>query len=98
MHRRLSSAEKGKGVVTENHQAPRTGRIRAQAPNNPDLLRQHALKLIGKVTNPSVQRVTSLIPFFTELWKGETRPVGSDLGNGMFQFIFETEDDLTSVL
>lgn len=98
MQKRLSSAEKGKGMAKKPHQALRTGRIKAQAPEHPDLLRQHALKLIGRVTNPSVQRVRSLLPFFTELWKSDTRPVGSDLGNGMFQFQFTRETDLIAVL
>src|SRR5690606_32388933 len=48
--------------------------------------------------NPSVQKVWSLIPFFTEMWKTESRPVGSDLGQGMFQFQFERESDLQLVL
>jgi len=98
MHRRLSATAKGKGPVTEPHEAPRTGRVKAQAPEHPDLLRKHSLKLIGRVTNKSVQRVRSLIPFFTDLWKGDTRPVGSDLGNGMFQFQFNNETDLVDVL
>ncbi|RID42448.1 hypothetical protein BRARA_J02331 [Brassica rapa] len=98
MHRRLSATAKGKGPVTESHEAPRTGRVKAQAPEHPDLLRKHSLKLIGRVTNKSAQRVRSLIPFFTDLWKGDTRPVGSDLGNGMFQFQFDKEADLVDVL
>lgn len=39
-----------------------------------------------------------LIAFFTEHWKTEGRPVGSDLGHGMFQFQFEKEVDLLAVL
>lgn len=40
----------------------------------------------------------SLIPFFAELWKTEHRPIGSELGNGMFQFQFTKEEDLLAVL
>ena len=85
-------------MATKPHEAPRTGRVKAQAPEHPNLLRKHSLKLIGRVTNNSVQRVRSLIPFFTDLWKGDTRLVGSDLGNGMFQFQFDNEADLIDVL
>lgn len=67
-------------------------------PDNADLLRKHSLTLIGRVTNKSAQKVWSLIPFFTEHWKTEFKPVGADLGNGLFQFQFEREADLISVL
>ncbi|KAL0824621.1 hypothetical protein Bca101_048298 [Brassica carinata] len=57
MHRRLSSAEKGKTVALEHRPAPRVGRVRV-----------------------------------------DISPVGSDLGMGMFQFQFERESDLLTVL
>lgn len=95
---RLSREAKGKGLAEDPLQAPRTARIRAQAPDNEVRLRKLSLTIIGRVTNQSVQKVWSLIPFFTELWKAESRPVGSDLGNGMFQFQFEYEADLLTVL
>lgn len=97
-HRRLSSAEKGKGIDMEPHQPLRTARVKAPIPDNADLIRKHSLTLIGRVTNKSVQKVWSVIPFFTEHWKTEFKPVGSDLGNGLFQFQFELEADLLSVL
>lgn len=51
-----------------------------------------------RVTNQSTQKIWALIPFFTELWKTDRRPVGSDLGNGLFQFQFAQEEDLLAVL
>lgn len=98
MERRLSREAKGKGVATEPAQPPRTGRIKAQAPVNTDRSNKLSLTLIGRVTNRSVQMVWSLIPFFTEMWKAEGGPVGSELGNGMFQFQFENESNLLAVL
>lgn len=77
---------------------PRSGRIKAHAPANVDCSNRLSLTLIGRVTNRTAQKVWALIPFFTELWKAEGRPVGSDLGKGMFQFQFETEADLLAVL
>lgn len=97
-HRRISSAEKGKGVSLESQQPSRTTRVKVPLPDNSDLLCKHSLTLIGQVTNKTVQKVWSLIPFFTEHWKTEFKPVGSDLGNGLFQFQFELESDLLAVL
>lgn len=44
----------------------------------------NTLTLIGRITNPSAQKVGALIPFFTDMWKTEIRPIGADLGQGMF--------------
>lgn len=96
--RRLSAAEKGKSVVSEPYQAPRKARVRVPEPENHFLLQKHSLTLIGRVTNPSTQKIWSLLPFFAEKWATETRPIGSDLGQGMFQFQFEKEEDLLTVL
>lgn len=97
-HRRISSAEKGKGIDLDSQQPPRLARVKAPQPDNAELMRKHSLTLIGRVTNKSVQKVWSLIPFFTEHWKSEFKPVGSYLGNGLFQFQFERESDLLAVL
>lgn len=96
--RRLSAAEKEKSVASEPHQAPRRGRIQVQETENTYLLHKHSLTLIGRITNPSVQKVWSVINFFAEHWKTERKPVGADLGQGLFQFQFELESDLLSVL
>lgn len=98
MHRRLSSSEKGKVVALEHHPAPRTGRVRVSEPDTPINIQKHSPTLIGRVTNPSVQKVWALIPFFTDHWKADIPPIGSDLGMGMFQFQFELESDLLTVL
>lgn len=97
-HRRISSAEKGKGLELGTQQPTRSARVKVPLPDNSELIRKHSMTLIGRVTNKSTQKVWSLIPFFTEHWKTEFKPVGSDLGNGMFQFQFELELDLLSVL
>ena len=86
--RRLSAAEKGKSAATELYQAPRKGRIQIEEPESAYLTHKHTLSLIGKVTNPYVQKVWALLAFFYEHWKTERKPVGADLGQGMFQFQF----------
>lgn len=98
MHRRLSSAEKGKAPALEYRPAPRVGRVRVSEPTIQSNLHDHSLTLIGRITNPSTQKVWSLIPFFTDHWKADIPPVGTDLGMGMFKFQFELESDLLTVL
>ncbi|KAF8112209.1 hypothetical protein N665_0066s0081 [Sinapis alba] len=98
MSRRLSREEKGKNLCVEPHEAPRTACVKASFPENAEPDSKFSLTLIGRITNPSAQRVWPLIAFFTELWKSDVRPVGADLGNGLFQFQFEREADLLKVL
>lgn len=76
------------------------GRVQVSGPNSPTGYgsQKHSLTLIGRVTNPSIQKVWSLIPFFTEHWKADILSVGSDLGMGMFHVQFELESDLLTVL
>lgn len=85
-------------MALEHRPAPRKARVRVAEPDLATLKEKHSLKIIGRVTNPSMQKVGSLISFFTEHWKADIPPVGSDLGLGMFQFQFELESDLLTVL
>lgn len=96
--RRLSAAGKGQSTATDVYQAPRKGRIQMEEPESVYLTHKHSLTLIEKITNPSVQKVWALLSFFSEHWKTERKPVGADLGQGMFQFQFKLESDLLSVL
>ncbi|KAL0677050.1 hypothetical protein Bca4012_005031 [Brassica carinata] len=95
---RFRREDKGKGIALDPSQAPRKTRIRIQNPDNADLVQRHALTLIGRVTNRTTQRVGSLILFFMEHWKKSSKPSGSELGNDMFQFQFDNEEDLLDVL
>ena len=98
MQRRISVADKGKQICTEDYQAPRTARVRAELPENTELINKCSLTLIGRVTNRSVQKIWPLLSFFSDLWKSDVKPVGADLGNGLFQIQFEREEDLLQVL
>ena len=40
----------------------------------------------------------SILPFLSDHWKLSSRPIGADLGNGLFQFHFANEKDLNSAL
>lgn len=97
MEGRFSREAKGKGVAIDPIQPPRNGRVKAQAPTNHERAHKHSLTLIGRVTNLSVQRVLSLTPFLTDLWKTDGRPIWSDLGSELFQFQFESKADLNGV-
>lgn len=96
MNRRLSYAEKGKGLA--DPEPPRTARVRVPAVDTSELIRIHSLTLVGRITNPKFQRLWSLFPFFGEHWKVETSPVGADVGQDYFQFQFAAEKDIFKVL
>lgn len=97
MSRRFTYEEKGKASASSQHQ-PKVSRIRAPESDNSDLLQRHKLTVIGRLTNPIVQRAWALIPVFTDHWKIASRPIGADLGHDLFQFQFATEEDLQVVL
>ncbi|KAG7541952.1 Endonuclease/exonuclease/phosphatase superfamily [Arabidopsis thaliana x Arabidopsis arenosa] len=73
-------------------------RIRAPVLDTSDLIEENSLTLMGRLTNPSVQRLWSLIPFLSNRWNLRGKATGSDLGRGCFQFRFEFEEDLQKVL
>lgn len=77
---------------------PKPPRVKAPAFDNSELIRRHALTAIGRLTNPLEQKVWSLIPFLADHWKFSSRPIGADLGNGLFQFQFANEKDLATAL
>lgn len=97
MSRKASYAEKGKAIASPNF-PPRIPRVRVPAFNNSELRKKHSLTIIGRLTNPEVQRMWSMIPFFADRWKTSSRPIGADLGQGRFQFQFSNEQDLLKVL
>lgn len=69
MHRRLSYAEKGKGPV-EPPLPPRTARVRIPSFDTSELIRKHALTLVGRLTNPKVSKSG---PSYLPLWPLEVR-------------------------
>ncbi|KAL0750178.1 hypothetical protein Bca101_032181 [Brassica carinata] len=48
--------------------------------------------------NPKQQNVKALIIMLPKIWKMEERVVGADLGLGCFQFDFDEEEDIETVL
>lgn len=78
MQRRMSYAEKGKAPA-EPSSPPSTARVKVPNFDSSELIKKHALTLVGRMTNPKVQRIWSLIPFLSDHWKCESRPIGADL-------------------
>ncbi|EOA19135.1 hypothetical protein CARUB_v10007806mg [Capsella rubella] len=77
----------------------RTRKIRIPAFDNSDLIaRLKRTTLIGRIMNPDVQSVGSLVLMMPRLWRLEGRVVGKDLGSGTFRFDFEREEDILEVM
>ncbi|CAA7039394.1 unnamed protein product [Microthlaspi erraticum] len=97
MSRHYSRAEKGKWVA----EAPRSGRrVPVQIPpsNNSRLIADNHLTLIGRVTNPAVQKTQWVVDWLIQYWNLDSPVEGSDLGPELFQFRFQTEASLQTVL
>ncbi|KAL0824384.1 hypothetical protein Bca101_048061 [Brassica carinata] len=66
--------------------------------NNSALIKTYSKTLIGRCMNPPEQEMKALIQNIPKIWKLEDRVVGTDLGFGKFQFDFETEEEIETVL
>lgn len=97
MSHRYSRSEKAKGVVG----APlprRRSPVRIPEGDNSSLIEANKLTLIGRVTNPSIQKPRAVVNYFPSFWNLDTVVTGRPLGLDRFQFKFETEEALHSVL
>jgi len=97
MDRRIPAYLKGKRKESDYSPPPRK-RVRARDLDNSELIKENALTLMGRLTNPMHQRLWSLFPFISNRWNLKGKAVGSDLGRGCFQFRFDYEEDLQKVL
>ncbi|RID62896.1 hypothetical protein BRARA_E01937 [Brassica rapa] len=75
-------------------------RLKISVPNfdNSDLIKSYALTLVARCMNPEEQELKSLLVMFPKIWKMEERVTAADLGMGKFQFHFEKEEDIETVL
>ena len=96
MSRRYSRDEKGKRK--EETPALRKPLVRIPETNVSDLIDRNKLTLIGRVTNPAIQKTRPLVDFFLQQWHVVGRITGRDLGPSLFQFCFESEQDLQTIL
>ncbi|XP_048634028.1 uncharacterized protein LOC125608130 [Brassica napus] len=89
--------DKGKWVADSVRQARRPP-VKIPAVDTSARIEEHKLTLIGRVTNPSVQKTRSLVDFFLQHWRVARSITGRALGPHLFQFKFETEQDLQAIL
>lgn len=78
MEGRYSYSQKGNGNETDFSPPPRKI-IKAIALDNLDLIRENPLTPIGRFTNPTKQRLWSLIPFLSNLWNLRGKAIGSPI-------------------
>lgn len=97
MSQRHSRADKGKWVVASS--TCRRPPVQIPPCDNADLIEANKLTLIGRVTNPAIQKPIGLIDWLIQYWNMEPgRVTGRGLGPELFSFRFETEEDLLNVL
>lgn len=94
---RLSRSDKEKWMV-DSRRPPKRPPIKIPTSNNTALIEEHRFTLIGRVTNPSVQKTRALVDFFLQHWRVEGAISGRDLGPQLFQFKFASEKDLQAIL
>ena len=95
--RRLTAAEKGKGVI-QNETEPNRRKIRAPSFDNSALIQQNLLTIIGRLVNPREQSISRLLDELPEKWTLKGTVTGSDLGYDRFHLRFEREEDIQNVL
>ncbi|KAF3566150.1 hypothetical protein DY000_02016191 [Brassica cretica] len=72
--------------------------IKLTSQDDPTILDEFSLSLIGKILNPKKQNVEKLLHKIPSHWGLADRITANDLGNGKFLLNFTTEEDMQSVL
>ncbi|KAG2258244.1 hypothetical protein Bca52824_077538 [Brassica carinata] len=94
---RSSRLEKGKWIPDPSKESRRPP-IRIPQENTATLIEENRFTLIGRVTNPKIQKTRALVDFFLQQWRVTGTITGRDLGPNLFQFKFESEQDLQAIL
>lgn len=97
MARRYSNKEKEKWIADPSSPSKRAP-IHLPEADSSRLIEEHKLILIGRVTNPAMQNTRALVDFFLQHWQVIGNITGSALGPQLFQFKFDTEQDLQAIL
>ncbi|VVB15578.1 unnamed protein product [Arabis nemorensis] len=97
MNRKFSTAEKGKGI-DQPVEPTRATRVRVPHFDPAELVHNHDLMLIGRITNPKIQKMWALLPFLADHWKVSSRPVCADMGHERFQYQFACEEDIQLIM
>ncbi|CAN8289824.1 unnamed protein product [Cochlearia groenlandica] len=85
-------AAQGKGTVAS------TSTLRLCDTEMEQKVKKFLLTLIGRLFNPEVQRMDNQLENLPKIWKLQDKVVGKDLGVGMFQFDFTSEEELGGIL
>ncbi|KAF3517462.1 hypothetical protein DY000_02059674 [Brassica cretica] len=67
-------------------------------PTATELIEDNKLTLLGRVTNPTVQKPQWVLDWLIQYWNLESAVTGRTLGHDLFQVKFETEEALQSVM
>lgn len=94
---RLSRSDKEKWTADSRRPQKRRP-VKIPAINNNTLIEEHRFTLIGRVTNPSIQKTRALVDFFLQHWRVTGTISDRDLGPHLFQFKFDSEQDIQSIL
>lgn len=97
MSQKFSRAEKEKWVTGTNKPARRSP-VRIPESDNSSLIEANKFTLIGRVTNPLIQKPRAVVSYFPQFWNLDSVVSGRDLGRDRFLFKFETEEALQSIL
>lgn len=97
MSRRYSSRDKEKWV-SDPSRPPKRSPIVLPETNCSRLIEEHRYTLIGRVTNPAMQNTRALVDFFLQQWQVVGSFTGRSLGPLLFQFTFESEQDLQAIM
>ena len=97
MAHRYSRSEKGKWTA-DSSRADRRRPIRIPHNDNSALIEENKLTLIGRVTNPAIQKTQWVVDWLLQYWKVEGELTGRELGPELFQIRFTSEGALQTVL
>ncbi|RIA04397.1 hypothetical protein BRARA_K01366, partial [Brassica rapa] len=92
------SQGKNSGDIKTGEGARKRLKISVPHFNNSDLIKGYSKTLIGRCMNPAEQNVKFLVGTLPKIWGLEEKVVGTDLGLGRFQFDFDAEEDIETVL
>lgn len=97
---RYTAEEKGKAVAhnSSSQETLQRKRIRAPEIDTSNLIEENRLTLIGRILNPKEQPIGVVISALPRKWNIKGGVSGSDLGQNCFQFRFELEEDINTVL
>lgn len=97
MSHRYTREEKGKGKE-EKSRAERPRPIQIPQSDNSALIEENKLTLIGRVTNPTIQKTQWVVEWLIQYWNVDGELTGRELGPELFQIRFSSEEALQSVL